>query len=53
MIGEQDDMADHHYSEVVSQLLPAGQFRLLENTPHPIEKVDQQLLSGIVIEFFN
>lgn len=53
MIGEQDDMADHGYSEVVSKLLTNGQFRLLNNTPHPIEKVDQQFLSGVLMDFFN
>jgi pimeloyl-ACP methyl ester carboxylesterase len=52
LIGEQDDMADHAYSEVVSKLLPDGQFRLLSNTPHPIEKVDQQFLSEILKNFF-
>ncbi len=53
MIGDQDDMADRGYSEVVSGLLPNGQFRLLNNTPHPVEKVDQQNLAGILSGFFD
>lgn len=38
-LGDRDDMADRSYSERVAQLLPNGRFLLLENTPHPIEKV--------------
>ncbi|HEU5291326.1 MAG TPA: alpha/beta fold hydrolase [Cyclobacteriaceae bacterium] len=44
-LGDQDDMADRSYSEDVAGFLPNGQFRLLENTPHPIEKVDLKKLS--------
>ena len=39
-LGDQDDMADRNYSEQVASFLPNGKFLLLENTPHPIEKVD-------------
>jgi pimeloyl-ACP methyl ester carboxylesterase len=39
-LGERDDMADRKYSEEVATFLPNGEFQLLENTPHPIEKVD-------------
>jgi pimeloyl-ACP methyl ester carboxylesterase len=39
VLGDKDDMADRSYSERVAQLLPNGEFRLLENTPHAIEKV--------------
>lgn len=39
-LGDQDDMADRRWSEQVAELLPHGNFRLFENTPHPIEKVD-------------
>lgn len=39
-LGDQDDMADRSFSEQVANWLPNGVFRLLENTPHPIEKVD-------------
>jgi esterase/lipase len=40
LLGDQDDMADRSYSEQVVKWLPKGEFQLLENTPHPIEKVD-------------
>ena len=53
MIGDQDDMADHGYSELVSKTLLNGEFRLLSNTLHPIEKVDQQNLGGILMDFFD
>lgn len=39
-LGDQDDMADRSFSEQVASWLPNGTFHLLENTPHPIEKVD-------------
>lgn len=38
-LGDLDDMADRTYSEEVAKMLPNGTFRLLDNTPHPIEKV--------------
>jgi pimeloyl-ACP methyl ester carboxylesterase len=47
-LGDTDDMADRAYSEAVAGLLPHGDFRLLENTPHPIEKVDTDMLQKIV-----
>lgn len=39
-LGDLDDMADRTYSEEVAAFLPNGKFQLLNNTPHPIEKVD-------------
>lgn len=39
-LGDQDDMADRNYSEAVVGFLLNASFKLLENTPHPIEKVD-------------
>lgn len=39
-LGDQDDMADRKYSEAVATFLPNGEFKLLENTLHPIEKID-------------
>lgn len=47
-LGDQDDMADRKYSEQVADWLPKGAFQLLENTPHPIEKVDLNRLSGLI-----
>jgi esterase/lipase len=43
-LGDKDDMADRNYSEQVVTFLPKGSFHLLENTPHPIEKVDLRKL---------
>ena len=43
-LGDQDDMADRSYTEEVASFLPNGKFILLENTPHPIEKVDLKKL---------
>ena len=43
-LGDQDDMADRNYSEQVASYLSNGKFLLLDNTPHPIEKVDLKKL---------
>ena len=43
-LGDQDDMADRDYSEQVASFLPRGSFQLLDNTQHPIEKVDMTKL---------
>jgi pimeloyl-ACP methyl ester carboxylesterase len=50
-LGDQDDMADRNYSENVSIWLN-GQFRLLPNTPHPIEKIDLNLLVDLIGEWY-
>lgn len=47
-LGDQDDMADRNYSQRVAEWLPKGAFQPLENTPHPIEKVDLNKLSGLI-----
>lgn len=44
LLGDQDDMADRSYSQQVAQWLPSGEFQLLPNTPHPIEKVNLPLV---------
>lgn len=46
-LGDQDDMADKIFSEQVSRWLPAGTFHELNETPHPIEKVDLEKLIRI------
>lgn len=48
-LGDQDDMADRNYSQHVASFLPNGNFHLLENTPHPIEKVDLKKLIDLII----
>jgi pimeloyl-ACP methyl ester carboxylesterase len=52
-LGDADDMADRSYSEQVAQRLPSAAFRLLPNTPHPIEKCDQQMLVTLLNTFLN
>lgn len=51
-LGDQDDMADRQYSEDVATWLPGGKFQLLENTPHPIEKVSLAVLTNILTRHF-
>lgn len=47
-LGDQDDMADRNYSEQVASFLPNGTFQLLENTPHPIEKIDLEKITSLI-----
>jgi pimeloyl-ACP methyl ester carboxylesterase len=51
-LGDQDDMADKQYSEEVAGLLRNGKFMLLDNTPHPIEKVSLEKLTDILLNYF-
>ncbi len=44
LLGDQDDMADLNFSKQVSTWLPNGSFELLQNTPHPIEKVKLEVI---------
>jgi pimeloyl-ACP methyl ester carboxylesterase len=52
MLGDSDDMADRRYSEKVADLIPDAKFQLLENTPHPIEKVEKEKLAKTLLQFF-
>lgn len=47
-LGDQDDMADRSYSEQVAGFLPNGKFILLQNTQHPIEKVDLKNILDLI-----
>jgi len=51
-LGDQDDMADRAYSEQVASFLPHGTFQLLENTLHPIERVELKRLATIIADQF-
>jgi pimeloyl-ACP methyl ester carboxylesterase len=51
-LGDQDDMADRNYSEQVATFLPNGKFILLDNTPHPIERVDLKKLNKTIADLF-
>jgi pimeloyl-ACP methyl ester carboxylesterase len=50
LLGDQDDMADHSFSEEVATILPQGRFQLLKSTPHPIEKADLTILCKLIGE---
>jgi len=52
LLGDADDMADRTFSEQVAHHLPNGQFELLANTPHPLEKVDHEVLRDRILNFF-
>lgn len=52
-LGDSDKMVSRHESESASAALQNGQFLLLENTPHPIEKVDIGRLAGVIRSFLN
>ncbi|MBX2968655.1 MAG: alpha/beta fold hydrolase [Cyclobacteriaceae bacterium] len=47
-LGDQDDMADRNYSEQIANCFQNGTFELLENTPHPIEKVELNRLVELI-----
>lgn len=51
MLGDQDEMVSREETNKVDQLLPNSEFFLLENTPHPFEKVDHSNVAGLVKEF--
>jgi pimeloyl-ACP methyl ester carboxylesterase len=51
-VGERDDMADVTYSKSVAHLLQNGSFRLLEDTPHLLEKTDVLKVKAVVENFF-
>jgi pimeloyl-ACP methyl ester carboxylesterase len=48
LLGDQDDMADRDFSKQVAAWLPKGEFKLLESTPHPIEKVNLDRLVTLI-----
>jgi len=48
LLGDQDDMADRDFSIQVAQWLLNGEFKLLESTPHPIEKVNLEKLIVLI-----
>lgn len=53
LLGDQDDMADRAYSEQVAKCLPKGEFRLLENTTHPIERINTGEVGKLIGGFFS
>lgn len=51
LLGDNDKMVTNEESEAVQKALPNSHFQLLEQTPHPIEKVNAVLLADIICEF--
>jgi pimeloyl-ACP methyl ester carboxylesterase len=51
-LGDKDDLTSADFSRSVSKTLPHGKFILLENAPHPIEKVDKTLVNKILLGSF-
>ncbi|WP_276503390.1 alpha/beta fold hydrolase [Terrimonas pollutisoli] len=51
LLGDKDKMVTPEETAQVEQALPNGKFQLLENTPHPLEKVDVKMLGNIIHQF--
>jgi pimeloyl-ACP methyl ester carboxylesterase len=51
LLGDRDKMVTAKETLAVSQKLPAAQFSLLPDTPHPFEQVDISLLAGVIKNF--
>lgn len=52
-LGDADQMVGMEETKQAASALPNGRFYLLEQTPHPIEKVDTDKLSAVLRTFFN
>jgi pimeloyl-ACP methyl ester carboxylesterase len=50
-VGDKDEMVDRNHSEFVASVLPSGEFRILGDTPHPIEKVSTEKLKNLITGF--
>ena len=53
LLGDHDDMADPQFSKDVSTWLPNGHYKTLDNTHHPIERTDLNLLCKILEKRFS
>ena len=49
ILGDRDDMADLEFSKNASNWIPNSKFVLLQDAPHPIEKVDLNKLSNLIL----
>ncbi|MBK7334709.1 MAG: alpha/beta fold hydrolase [Saprospirales bacterium] len=52
-LGDADNMVSKEESLAVVEALANGEFRLLENTPHPLEKVDKGVLAKEMRAYFS
>ena len=48
LLGDLDDMADRSFSQTIATEFQNGSFQLLNNTPHPIEKVNLNELAALI-----
>jgi esterase/lipase len=51
-VGDKDNMVTVEETKNVSEKIPNAKFLLLENTPHPIEKISADLLASEIKKFF-
>lgn len=51
-IGDKDDMVSREESESTAEILANGSFKLVAETPHPIEKVNFATIAEMCIDFF-
>jgi pimeloyl-ACP methyl ester carboxylesterase len=48
LLGDLDDMADRSFSQTIASGFQNGSFQLMNNTPHPIEKVNTNELAALI-----
>ncbi len=51
MLGDKDKMVSTEETLAVQGALPHAEFKLLPDTPHPIEQVNTEMLAGLIREF--
>ncbi|MBK9151549.1 MAG: alpha/beta hydrolase [Saprospiraceae bacterium] len=52
-VGSLDKMVSLEESDYVSKQIPNGNFKILDSTPHPLEKVDMHILAEEIKAFSN
>jgi len=53
LLGDKDKMISPDETVAVQRALPEARFKLLPDTPHPIEQVNMQLLCSLIKDFVN
>ena len=53
LLGDRDKMISADETVAVQRSLPKAEFKLLPDTPHPIEQVDMKLLTRLIKDFLN
>jgi pimeloyl-ACP methyl ester carboxylesterase len=52
MLGDKDKMVSMAETEQVASALPNGELKILADTPHPIEQVNNSMLADLLKQFF-